>query len=71
MARGTGPEFRVDLAFLDGGDNPYEQVREFQFLDPRIPVGGQLLSHDAKLRKGRWLVPYVLALIIGRQTYAT
>ena len=39
-----------------------EQVAEFKLLDDRIPVGGQLLSHDAKLRKGKWLVPYVTAL---------
>jgi predicted O-methyltransferase YrrM len=57
-----GPDARVDLAFLDGGDNPMEQVTEFKLLDDRIPVGGQLLSHDAKLRKGKWLVPYVTAL---------
>ncbi|CAN5376609.1 hypothetical protein BH20VER3_BH20VER3_02590 [soil metagenome] len=57
-----GPEARVDLVFLDGGDNPMEQVEEFRLLDARIPVGGQLLSHDAKLRKGRWLVPYLSAL---------
>ena len=27
-----------------------------------IPVGGQLMSHDAKVRKGRWLVPYISRL---------
>ncbi len=52
----------VDVVFLDGGDNPMEQITEFKLLNPYIPVGGQLLSHDAKLRKGRWLVPYVSAL---------
>lgn len=57
-----GSDFFVDVAFLDGGDNPLEQITEFRLLDARIPVGGQLLSHDAKLRKGRWLVPYVSAL---------
>lgn len=55
-------QFTVDLVFLDGGDNPLEQITEFRLLCDRIPVGGQLLSHDAKLRKGRWLVPYVSAL---------
>jgi len=25
-------------------------------------VGGQLMSHDANMRKGRWLVPYVSRL---------
>lgn len=57
-----GPSVQIDMVFLDGGDNPMEQVTEFQLLDERIPVGGQLLSHDAKLRKGKWLVPYVTAL---------
>ena len=55
-------DFSVDLAFLDGGDNPLEQISEFNLLDPHIPVGGRLLSHDAKLRKGKWLVPYLSAL---------
>lgn len=55
-------DFTIDLVFLDGGDNPLEQITEFRLLADRIPVGGQLLSHDAKLRKGRWLVPYVSAL---------
>jgi len=54
-----GPGFQVDVAFLDGGDNPLEQVQEFQLLDPVMPVGAQLLAHDAKLRKGRWLGPYI------------
>ena len=55
-------DFSVDVAFLDGGDNPLEQITEFKLLDPYIPVGGRLLSHDAKLRKGKWLVPYLSAL---------
>jgi len=54
-----GAEASVDVAFLDGGDNPMEQITEFQLLADRIPVGGQLLAHDAKLRKGKWLRPYV------------
>ena len=57
-----GSGFSVDVAFLDGGDNPGEQITEFELLAPRMPIGGQLLSHDAKLRKGRWLVPYVSLL---------
>jgi len=57
-----GPDFRVDFAFLDGGNNPREQIDEFTLLDPSIPVGGQLMAHDAKMRKGRWLVPYLSAL---------
>jgi len=57
-----GEGIRVDLAFLDGGNNPREQMEEFHLLDPHIPVGGQLLAHDAKLRKGAWLVPYLSRL---------
>jgi len=53
---------RVDFCFLDGGNNPREQIEEFELLDPLIPVGGQLMSHDAKVRKGRWLVPYISRL---------
>ncbi len=53
-----GPDGSVDVAFLDGGDNPMEQITEFQLLDPRVPIGGRLLAHDAKLRKGKWLRPY-------------
>jgi hypothetical protein len=53
---------QVDLVFLDGGNNPGEQITEFNFLDPFIPVGGQLLSHDANMRKGKWLVPYLSLL---------
>ncbi|MBA3544340.1 MAG: class I SAM-dependent methyltransferase [Chthoniobacterales bacterium] len=58
----NGGDLSVDLVFLDGGDNPMEQVTEFHLLDPHIPIGGELFSHDAKLRKGKWLVPYVSAL---------
>ena len=53
---------RIDLAFLDGGNNPLEQIMEFELIDPYMPVGGVLLAHDAKLRKGKWLVPYVSRL---------
>ena len=48
----------VDFAFLDGGNRPGEQIDEFRLLDPVIPVGGQIMAHDAKLRKGKWFVPY-------------
>ena len=54
-----GPKAVVDVVFLDGGDNPLEQVTEFQLLAEHIPVGGQLLAHDAKMRKGKWLRPYM------------
>lgn len=46
---------RIDFAFLDGGNNPQEQIDEFSILDP-------LMAHDAKLRKGKWLVPYLSRL---------
>jgi len=53
---------QVDFCFLDGGDNPREQIEEFELLDPLIPVGGQIMTHDAKMRKGRWLVPFISRL---------
>ena len=59
---GQSPDLSVDFAFLDGGNRPSEQIVEFELLAPRIPVGGQLLAHDAKLRKGKWLVPYLAQL---------
>jgi predicted O-methyltransferase YrrM len=55
-------DLTVDFVFLDGGNNPREQIEEFELLDPLIPVGGQLMSHDAKFRKGRWLVPFISRL---------
>jgi predicted O-methyltransferase YrrM len=58
--QGTGAA--VDFAFLDGGNNPGEQIEEFELLDPHIPVGGQLMAHDAKMRKAKWLVPYLSQL---------
>lgn len=57
-----GRGLKVDFAFLDGGNNPQEQITEFELLDPHIPVGGQLMAHDAKLRKGKWLLPYLRLL---------
>jgi len=54
-----GPNVVVDVVFLDGGDNPYEQIMEFQLLEKRIPIGGRLLTHDANFRKGKWLRPYL------------
>jgi len=56
------PEFQVDFAFLDGGNNPMEQIAEFKLLEQHIPVGGQLLAHDARMRKGKFLVPYLRLL---------
>ncbi len=50
---------QFDVAFLDGGNNPREQIEEFHLLEACIPVGGLLFSHDANLRKGAWLVPYL------------
>jgi predicted O-methyltransferase YrrM len=55
-------DFKIDLVFLDGGNNPLEQITEFRLLDTRIPTGGILMTHDAKLRKGKWLVPYISRL---------
>jgi predicted O-methyltransferase YrrM len=59
LLRDFGEKATVDFVLLDGGDNPGEQIAEFKLLNSHIPVGGQVMSHDAKLRKGRWLVPYV------------
>ena len=59
---GQGPDFKIDFAFLDGGNNPSEQIIEFGLIDPHMPVGGILMAHDAKLRKGKWLVPYLSRL---------
>ena len=54
--------FQIDVAFLDGGNHPLEQLEEFWLIDSHMPVGSKLLAHDAKLRKGKWLVPYVSLL---------
>jgi hypothetical protein len=53
IAEGRLP--RVDFAFLDGGNNPKEQIEEFYLLDSRMPEGAILMAHDALLRKGKWL----------------
>jgi predicted O-methyltransferase YrrM len=55
-------DFKVDLVFLDGGNNPMEQITEFRLLDKYMPVGAQLLAHDARKRKGKFLVPYLQQL---------
>lgn len=60
--RQLGTKPRVDIVFLDGGNNPGEQIEEFQLLNPHIPIGGVLMAHDAKMRKGKWLVPYLSLL---------
>jgi hypothetical protein len=52
----------IDVAFLDGGNNPAEQITEFELLDPYLPVGAQLFGHDASHRKGKWLIPYLARL---------
>jgi len=59
---------RFDLAFLDGGNNPREQIEEFELLKEAIPVGGYIFSHDANLRKGHWFVPYISELDNWRVT---
>jgi predicted O-methyltransferase YrrM len=57
-----GAGISIDVVFLDGGDNPLEQITEFRLIADRIPVGGQLLAHDANFRKGKWLRPYLQQL---------
>lgn len=54
-----GPRFQIDLAFLDGGDNPLEQITEFELIQHLVPEGGIVMAHDAHMRKGKWLVPYL------------
>jgi predicted O-methyltransferase YrrM len=49
------------FVFLDGGDNPMEQIEEFQLIRDHVPVGGVVMGHDAHRRKGKWLVPYLRA----------
>jgi len=51
----SGKLTRIDFAFLDGGNNPVEQIDEFRLLDPWMPIGSILMAHDALLRKGKWL----------------
>jgi hypothetical protein len=53
---------QIDVAFLDGGNNPSEQIIEFEILDPYLPVGAHLFSHDAHHRKGKWLIPFLSRL---------
>lgn len=55
-------DVKLDFVFLDGGNRPMEQIIEFRLLDQYIPVGGQLLGHDARKRKGKFLVPYLQLL---------
>lgn len=52
----------IDCVFLDGGDNPMEQIEEFKLLADRVKVGGILMAHDARTRKGKWLAPYLTEL---------
>lgn len=52
----------IDVVFLDGGDNPDEQIQEFKLLADRIKSGGVLMAHDARTRKGKWLAPYLARL---------
>lgn len=52
----------IDVVFLDGGGNPLEQIEEFRLLAHRIKLGGVLMSHDARTRKGKWFVPYISLL---------
>ena len=33
-----GKGFQLDMAFLDGGNRPGEQITEFNLIDPHIPV---------------------------------
>jgi predicted O-methyltransferase YrrM len=61
LIKDMGLDAVFGFVFLDGGDNPMEQIEEFQLIRDYVPVGGVIMGHDAKLRKGKWLVPYVRA----------
>jgi predicted O-methyltransferase YrrM len=61
MLKEMGNEAVFGFVFLDGGDNPMEQIEEFQLIRDRVPVGGVVMGHDAHRRKGKWLVPYLRA----------
>lgn len=62
LLEGQPNDLTLDFVFLDGGNNPMEQIIEFRLLDKYIPVGGQLLSHDSLKRKGKFLIPYMQLL---------
>jgi len=50
---------KIDFVFLDGGNNPNEQIKEFKILNNFMPVGGYLLAHDINVRKGKYFKNYV------------
>ncbi len=52
----------IDCVFLDGGDNPMEQIKEFKLLASRVRIGGIVMAHDTHTRKGKWFVPYMAEL---------
>jgi hypothetical protein len=57
---------RFPILFLSrsqtqGSSGSGNMARRRQY-DPYIPLGSILAAHDAKLRKGKWLVPYVSRL---------
>jgi len=52
-------DLAVDFAFLDGGNNLMEQITEFRLIESRVPVGGQIMAHDANFRKAKFLVPFI------------
>jgi hypothetical protein len=56
------PDETVDFVFLDGAANSREPLIEFHLLNSRMTVGSQSMSHDARRRTGKWLVPCVSLL---------
>jgi predicted O-methyltransferase YrrM len=62
---------RIDFALLDSAPSATHTLREFQLLEPRLDTGSRVLIDNAALpnarlllspcRKGRLLVPYLLA----------
>lgn len=57
--QGRSKDEKIGFVFLDGGDNPLEQIEEFKLLASHVSIGGVLAAHDARMRKGKWLAPYV------------
>jgi hypothetical protein len=53
-----GRDTAIDVGSWTAATTPFDQITEFLLVAERIPVGGQLLSHDAKLG-AKWLRPYI------------
>jgi predicted O-methyltransferase YrrM len=71
LARIAAHHEQIDFALFDSAPSATHTLREFQLLEPRLVAGSRVLVDDAALpgarlllspcRKGRLLVPYLLA----------